>query len=223
MRWVRSGPVKIRQAKIWPHIRFAMPRAAGRHRPMIVGVYPLAGFDKLLHYRVPEALCAAAAVGTLVRVPVGHRLHLGIIGEIGAPRDFPLEKLKSIAQVVHPFPALPPDLLELARWMAAYYAAPLDGIIETMIPAAVRNGAGLKQEKLLSISQRLTAGELATLEKRAPQQARLYRFLEPQFKPQRKGLVLTRLGLSAGVAGAPFETRGAARRNAPGRTPGVHR
>lgn len=169
---------------------------------MIVGVHPLAGFDKLLHYRVPDAWREAATVGALVRVPVVNRLHLGIIGEIGAPRDFPLDKLKAITQVVHPFPALPPDLLELARWMAGYYAAPLDSIIETMIPAAVRNGAGLKQEKLLSVARRLSVDEVTALEKRAPQQAKLYRFLEQQFKPQKKGLVLTRLGMTTAVASA---------------------
>ena len=37
---------------------------------MIVGVQPLAGFDKLLHYTVPEALCAGVRVGSLVRVPI---------------------------------------------------------------------------------------------------------------------------------------------------------
>src|SRR5580658_5247222 len=100
---------------------------------MIVGVHPLAGFDKLLHYRVPEPLRATIGVGALVRVPILATMRLGIVGEIGAPRDFPVEKLKSVAQVVYPFPALAPDLLDLARWMAAYYAAPLDAVIETMI------------------------------------------------------------------------------------------
>ncbi len=169
---------------------------------MIVGVHPLAGFDKLLHYRVPEDLRATVAVGSLVRVPVGHAVRLGIVGEFGVPTDFPLEKLKSIVQVVHPFPALPRDLLELARWMAGYYAAGLDAIIETMIPVAVRKGAGLKQEKLLTIIRRLTADELAFIEKRAPAQAKLYRFLEQQFRPQRKGLVLARLGQTVAVAQA---------------------
>jgi primosomal protein N' (replication factor Y) len=139
-------------------------------------------------------------VGALVRVPVLRDLRLGIVGEFGAPKDFPVERLKTVAQVVHPFPALPRDLLELARWMAGYYAAGLDAIIETMIPVAVRRGATIKQEKLLSIVRRLTAEELALIEKRAPQQAKLYRFLEQQFRPQRKGLVLSRLGLTAAVA-----------------------
>lgn len=169
---------------------------------MIVGVHPLAGFDKVLHYRVPPALVDTVAVGTLVRMPVGHALRLGIVGEIAPPKDFPIERLKALANVVYPFPALPPDLLQLARWMAGYYACGLDSIIEGMIPGPVRNGAGLKQEKLLSVVQKLTPEELATLEKRAPQQAKLYRFLAQQFRPQRKGLVLSRLGQSAAVAAA---------------------
>jgi len=177
---------------------------------MIVGVHPLAGFDKQLHYRVPEALRATAAVGALVRVPVRASLQLGIVGEIGRPRDFPVEKLKSIAQVVYPFPALAPDLLELARWMAAYYAAPLDAVIETMIPAAVRRGAGVKEEKLLAVAQKLSPEELAQLARRAPQQARLYALLQEQFRPQRKGLVLARLGLTAATAAA-LVRRGAVR------------
>jgi len=93
---------------------------------MIVGVHPLAGFDKILHYKVPEALRAAAKVGSLVRVPVGRMIRLGVVGVFGPPADFPADRLKSLSAVVYPFPALTPDLLELARWMAGYYAAPLD-------------------------------------------------------------------------------------------------
>jgi primosomal protein N' (replication factor Y) (superfamily II helicase) len=169
---------------------------------MIVGVHPLAGFDKLLHYRVPENLRATIALGSLVRVPVLNALKLGIVGDIGAPQNFPLDKLKLVSQVLHPFPALPRDLLELARWMARYYACGLDSIIETMIPVAVRRGAGLKQEKLLSLARKLDVAELVALEKKAPAQAKLYRFLEQQFRPQRKGLVLARLGQTVAVSNA---------------------
>ena len=95
----------------------------------------------MLHYRVPETMRAEVAVGSLVRVPVVNRVRLGIVGEIGAPRDFPLDRLKTVVQVAYPFPALTPELLELARWMARYYACGVDAIIETMIPAAVRRGA----------------------------------------------------------------------------------
>ena len=177
---------------------------------MIVGVHPLAGFDKLLHYRVPEAFAAGVVVGSLVRVPIVNRLHLGVVGEIGEPKDFPVAKLKNVAQLVHAFPALGPDLLSLARWMAAYYACALDTVIETMLPAAVRNDVGIKQEKLLSVATKLSAEELEALAKRAPQQAKLYRFLLQQFKPIKKSLVLSRLGMTAAVA-AGLVKRGAVR------------
>ncbi|HVU33288.1 MAG TPA: primosomal protein N' [Opitutaceae bacterium] len=166
---------------------------------MIVGVHPLAGFDKLLHYRVPDSLRDGMAVGSLVRVPILNRLRLGLVGEFGAPSDFPLDRLKSVAQVVYPFPALTPELLELARWMAGYYACGIDSIIEAMIPAAVRRGAGLKQEKILALARTLTSDEIAALEQRAPQQARLYRFVAEQFRPAPKGLVLSRLGMTPAV------------------------
>jgi len=190
---------------------------------MIVGVHPLAGFDKLLHYRVPERLRGELRLGSLVRVPVLRTLRLGVVGEVSppaAPPDFPLAKLKSVAELVYPFPALSPELLRLARWMSRYYAAPLDGIIETMIPVAVRNGAAIKEEAVLSAvvageGGAMAAGEgdgmeaareesgaaevLAALHKRAPQQARVYGFLARQAHPQPKRLVLERLGVTAAV------------------------
>ncbi|MEZ0216980.1 MAG: DEAD/DEAH box helicase, partial [Rariglobus sp.] len=169
---------------------------------MTVGVNPLAGFDKLLHYKVPETLSAQVAVGSLVRIPIMNRLHLGIVAEFSEPVDFPVSRLKNLADVVYPFPALPPDLQSLARWMSSYYAAKHDSIIETMLPAAVRNAAALKQEKLLSAARILEAAELEALVKRAPAQAKVYQFLAQQFKPQKKSLVLGRLGATAAVVSA---------------------
>lgn len=176
----------------------------------IVGVHPLAGFDKLLHYKVPAVAEAQVQIGSLVRIPIGRRYVLGIVGVEGAPDDFPVDKLKLLAEVVYEFPALPPDLLSLAKWMASYYAAPLDGIIETMLPSAIRRAAGLKQEKLLEVAERLDEEALAKLHRRAPQQAKLYEFLVGQFKPVGKSLVLRRLGVGPSSAAALVK-RGALR------------
>ncbi len=180
--------------------RAAGPATTGSLK--IVGVHPLAGFDKLLHYKVPLAVAGQVQVGSLVRIPIGRRFVLGIVGVEGAPADFPVDKLKMLAELVYDFPALPPDLLALAKWMASYYAAPLDGIIETMLPGAVRRAAGLKQEKLLEVAGRLSDDELAKLRRRAPQQAKLYDFLVGQFKPAGKSLVLRRLGVGPSSANA---------------------
>src|SRR6202142_2573061 len=187
----------------------AIQRAKGIARPrpcelnralppgMIVGVHPLAGLDKVLHYKVPESLRPSTEVGSLVRVPVGRAMRLGVVGAIGPPSDFPVERLKLVAQVVYPFPALTPDLLGLARWMAGYYAAPLDTVIEAMIPAAVRRGMRVKEQSLLRVAARLTQAEEAALARRAPAQALLYAFLEGQIVSQPKALILSRTGASA--------------------------
>jgi primosomal protein N' (replication factor Y) len=162
---------------------------------MIVGVHPLAGFDKVLHYRVPPALAASVQVGSLVRMPILGGVRLGLVGEVGPPSNFPVERLKVLADVVYPFPALTPELLQLARWMARYYACGVDAIIEAMIPAAVRRGAAVKRERLLAVARTLSSADVEALAARAPQQARLYRFLVEQVRPQPKGLVLRRLGI----------------------------
>ena len=103
--------------------QIATPPARANHWGMIVGVQPLAGFDKLLHYKVPETLRAALQTGSLVRVPILNRSHLGLVTEVNAVPDCPPEKLKAVTAVLHNFPALTPDLLELARWIHTYYAA----------------------------------------------------------------------------------------------------
>ena len=169
---------------------------------MIVGVQPLAGFDKLLHYTVPEPLRAAVRPGSLVRVPIMNRSHLALVLEAGVVPDVPLARLKALSGVLHEFPALTPDLLELARWMHQYYAARMEGVLEAMIPAAVRDGSRLKAEKYLSLARPVAPDELAALAKKARAQARLLEFLQQQFRPVKKSLVLARLGATAAVAAA---------------------
>lgn len=169
---------------------------------MIVAIQPLAGFEKLLHYQVPESLVDAVRAGSLVRIPVGHRHHIGLVLELNALPDVAPERLKPITAVLHEFPALTRDLLELARWMSAYYAARMDSVLETMIPGAVRAGARLKHDKYLAIARPPTDEEHAALAKKAPKQAKLYDFLKQQFRPVKKSLVLQRLGATAAVAAA---------------------
>jgi primosomal protein N' (replication factor Y) len=167
---------------------------------MIVGVQPLAGFDKLLHYQVPVTLRADVRLGSLVRVPILNRSHLGLVLEVDSVPDCAPARLKAVSAVLHGVPALTPDLLELARWMHTYYAARMESVLEAMIPAAVRGGAQLKAEKYLGLARPATVAELAVLAKKAPQQARLYEFLRQQFQPVPKALALSRLGLTAAVA-----------------------
>jgi len=169
---------------------------------MIVAVQPLAGFDKVLHYRVPEALAGSLRPGSLVRVPLLNRQSPALVLELDPRPDVPLEKMKPVAALLHGFPALTPDLLELARWMAAYYAAPMESVLETMVPAAVRGTVRVKSEKYLEVVLAPGAEDLAALARRAPQQLRVYEFLRQQLRPVKKSTVGSRLGVTAAVVGA---------------------
>jgi primosomal protein N' (replication factor Y) len=169
---------------------------------MIVGVQPLAGFDKLLHYKVPETLRAEIRAGSLVRIPIVNRLHLGLVMEVDPVPDCAPERLKSLSAVVHDYPALTADLLGLARWMHVYYAARMESVLEAMIPGAVRDGAQLKSEKYLSLARALAPEETVALAKKAPAQAKLCEFLRQQFRPVKKSLALSRLEVTAAVVTA---------------------
>ncbi len=169
---------------------------------MIVGVQPLAGFDKLLHYKVPENLRAEVQRGSLVRAPILNRQQVGLVLEVGTVADVPAERLKSISAVLQEHPALTPDLLALAKWMHAYYAARMESVLEAMIPVAVRDGTRLKEEKYVAAARKPTTEELVGLRKKAPQQARVIEFLGQQFQPVKKSLVLSRLHVTAAVLSA---------------------
>ncbi|HEX2861302.1 MAG TPA: primosomal protein N', partial [Lacunisphaera sp.] len=169
---------------------------------MIVGVQPLAGFDKLLHYTVPAELRAHVGLGSLVRIPILNRQQVGLVLEWDAIADVPTAKLKPVAGVLQDHPALTADLLALAKWMHGYYAARMESVLEAMIPVAVRDGTRLKQEKYLAMARPATGEELAALRRRAPQQARLVEFLAQQFRPVQKPLVLSRMQATAAVVAA---------------------
>ncbi|MGF1449517.1 MAG: primosomal protein N' [Opitutales bacterium] len=168
---------------------------ADRHAPLesVVSVYPLAGVGHELTYKVPQPLRGKVAVGMLVQVPLGRRQVQGVITGPGDPRQ---GHLKFLLATVHPEPVLSPDLVELATWMARYYAAPLQGVYELMLPAAVRSGMRPKVVREVSLVQAPSAEVLTAIERRAPKQAALLDFLRQQSRPLPRGTVLKRLQVS---------------------------
>lgn len=170
----------------------------------IVSVRPLTGVARALSYKVPPPLLGALAVGSLVRVPLGRRAELGIVDGLNPVLDIDPVRLKFVHTLEQPFPVLSPDLITLGRWIEQYYGAPLESVFEVMIPAAVRKGMRLAQRKVLRVATPLTDDELAALDRRAPQQAKLYRFLASQLsaEPLPKAKILSRLDIPASSADA---------------------
>jgi primosomal protein N' (replication factor Y) len=86
-------------------------------------------------YRIPDALDEVAVTGARVVVPFRNRSMLGVILERGNREDD--AGLKEIAEVLDAIPALSPRLIELGRWVASYYLAPIGETLRAMLPPSV--------------------------------------------------------------------------------------
>ncbi|HET6494034.1 MAG TPA: primosomal protein N', partial [Thermoleophilia bacterium] len=122
-------------------------------------------------YLVPDALADRVQIGSRVIVPFGRSEARGFV--VGFADSSPHPGLKEIRDVVGHKPLIGEKLLELARWMGDYYAAPVEQAVHTVLPGAVRRkGAGFK-ERLFVFPGAAATDVLAVedLRKRAPKQA----------------------------------------------------
>jgi len=94
-------------------------------------VLPL-GVDKIFTYLIPPDLEESVRIGVRVIVPFGRKIATGIVAELPASTD--LTKLKPVRDVIDRVPVLRPELLQLCRWVADYYMAPLGEVIKTSLP-----------------------------------------------------------------------------------------
>jgi primosomal protein N' (replication factor Y) len=90
-------------------------------------------------------------VGSLLRVPFGHRSILGVVVELALESELDQERLAEPEAVLDH--GLPADLVELARWMAAEYCSTFARALTLMLPPGTARG--------VSARRRLTA-ELTT-------------------------------------------------------------
>jgi primosomal protein N' (replication factor Y) len=168
----------------------------------IVEVIALSGFDKALAYAVPPTCQAQLKLGSLVRIPLRRRSELGVVMRWGTEQVVPPGKLKMLFEVVQPYPVLTPDLMQLFRWAQQYYAATPESILESMIPAAIRRGMKPKTRRYIFKGKAPTAQELAALERRAPKQAAILKFIREQVKPIPRADVLKAMKISASACDA---------------------
>ncbi|HEX6202774.1 MAG TPA: primosomal protein N' [Thermoanaerobaculia bacterium] len=89
-----------------------------------------------LVYSLPPALADDAVPGVRVRVRVGRRRLTGVV--VGHPAEAPEGvEVRPVEEVVDREPVLGPELLDLARFVADYYFAPLGEVLRGMLPAAL--------------------------------------------------------------------------------------
>ena len=104
-----------------------------------------------LTYAVPESL-SDLAVGERVVVPLG-RGNKATPGYVIAMTDHcDFDRVKLILKRDASGVSVPGDLVELAKWMAGYYAAPLGMVLTNMLPAAVKRGVGTVSQVLVALA-----------------------------------------------------------------------
>jgi primosomal protein N' (replication factor Y) (superfamily II helicase) len=84
-------------------------------------------------YRVPERLALEIQPGSRVVVPFRKKSLVGVVTECvkEGPQD---TKLREVQKCLDLVPALTPSLLELGRWIASYYVAPIGEVYRAMLP-----------------------------------------------------------------------------------------
>jgi primosomal protein N' (replication factor Y) len=125
-------------------------------------------------YRLPAALREEARVGSRVLVPFGRQLVTAYIVALHDTLDPSIEvdeaEIKDAEELLDAEPLLTPEVLEIARWIADYYAAPWGEVLKAALPA----GLNATVERVLSITPegrdelaRLPARRAATAKGRA--------------------------------------------------------
>ena len=87
-------------------------------------------------YSVPERLREQLKPGQRVRVPFRTSTRVGYVVALEPTTD--REETRDVTGVVDAEPLVPPDLLELARWISGYYGCSLGEALQAMLPGGVR-------------------------------------------------------------------------------------
>jgi primosomal protein N' (replication factor Y) len=103
---------------------------------MIVRITLEIALGKEFDYEVPSEFEERIALGSRVKVPFGTRQLMGVVTALPATSSFPV--LKPIIDVVGQGSLVTPKVLDLARWMAAYYCCPIEIALKSVLPVAVR-------------------------------------------------------------------------------------
>ena len=150
--------------------------------------------DREFDYRVPPELEADVHLGSRVVVPFGRSKRTGYV--VGLADASAVPGLKAIDAVHGKTPLVTESILELARWIADYYCAPVETAIRTVLPAAVR-GRKSRFKRHLFVSLQ---GEAPT-DGLPPKQAAVVALLR-----ERGGMFLKDLVSEAGISEAPVRT-----------------
>ncbi|MBR6526283.1 MAG: hypothetical protein IKT57_09940 [Clostridia bacterium] len=96
--------------------------------------------DRVFTYRVPDAFSSVIFQGSRVRVPFGFREKEGFVIRLKEQADYDLSRVKDIIAPLENYPALLPELMDLAQEIKSKTHCPLCEALRLMLPAQMRGG-----------------------------------------------------------------------------------
>ncbi len=128
--------------------------------PAPIDEKPVSGFAEIVFdrpldhaytYAVPESLGTDIAVGKRVLAPFGRGDRPAIGYCVGLSDDRPAHAVKEITHVLDDQALITPDLLKLTRWLADYYLCAWGQVLNSVVPAEVRERAGTHNVILIEL------------------------------------------------------------------------
>jgi primosomal protein N' (replication factor Y) len=151
-------------------------------KPTYVRVIIDRAIHRELDYLVPETLAERVGVGSRVRVPFRDKSGLATVVATLDKSD--AAGIRPIEAVVGDAPVISEPLLELGKWMSAYYCCPRETVMRSLLPQVIRKAeVTWKKQLFVQPGRKIDASELEKLGKRAPRQAELLGAIAQLEKP----------------------------------------
>ncbi|NLT94995.1 MAG: primosomal protein N' [Clostridia bacterium] len=112
---------------------------------------------EIYYYYVPPDMENILQVGCRVLVPFGAQVCEGFIVEFIA--EEPKENLKNIKEIIDEEPLISQEMVELARWVSAYYLSPLHKVLDYILPPYAR----IKKEKWVKLENNKDKDEIINI------------------------------------------------------------
>lgn len=112
------------------------------NRVMYAEIGVNAPVNQTFHYHVPPELADALMPGHMVQVGFGTAVQHGIV--MALTDDSPIEETKPVVAILDPQPVVTPVQIEVARWMAERYLAPVGLCLWLMLPPGITGGRDIR-------------------------------------------------------------------------------
>ena len=163
---------------------------------LVASVVLSAGTSREFDYLVPDKFRDDVEPGRRVKVPLGagNRLVVGYC--VRLENKIAGRRLKPLHSVLDYRSLLSPAMLRLTRWIADYYLCDWATVLDAVVPAGVRFGAGTRMATLLSVDEEVFQQKKD--EKLSPKQQEVLKILAASKKSLSPGELARAAGCTEG-------------------------